>query len=88
MNWDILILCVNIVITAFSAFSAYKSLRYFNKSKIITTYTQTNQLLEEVGEMLKKLPEALEAAPKFKKVITLRLLFVVLVASFLIISIR
>ena len=61
LNRDTIILIVNIIITFTSGIGAYSSFRYFNKSKHITIYAQTNKALVELTEMLKKLPEALAA---------------------------
>ena len=60
MKWDkdTIILAINIMITIVSSFGAYKSFRYFKKSKHITIYANTSQALNELGEMLKMLPEA------------------------------
>lgn len=66
-GWDIAITIINVVLAIISGFGAYKSIRYFKKSKHITIYAQTNQALGEIGEMLKLLPEALEAASTNKK---------------------
>ena len=69
MKWDkdTIVLALNIVITVFSGIGAYKSFRYFKKSKHITIYAQTNQALGELGEMLKRLPDALAATSNDKK---------------------
>ena len=60
-NRDEIILIANIIITIASGIGAYKSFRYFKKSKYITIYAQSNQALNELSEMLKMLPEALAA---------------------------
>ena len=69
MKWDkdTIILIANIIITIVSGIGAYKSFRYFKKSKHITIYAQTNQALNELGEMLKMLPEALAATTNLKR---------------------
>lgn len=64
---DIVILILNILITFTSCVGAYKSVRYFKKSKHITIYAQTNQALSKLGEMLKILPEALAATTNPKR---------------------
>ena len=69
MKWDkdTIILAINIMITIVSSFGAYKSFRYFKKSKHITIYANTSQALNELGEMLKMLPEALAATSNTKR---------------------
>ncbi len=69
MKWDrdTIILIANIIITIVSGIGAYKSFRYFKKSKHITIYAQTNQALNELSEMLKMLPEALAATTNPKR---------------------
>ena len=64
---DIVVLITNILIAIVSGVSAINSVRYFKKSKHITIYAQTNQALNELGEMLKMLPEALAATANPKK---------------------
>jgi len=66
-TWDILIFCLNIVVTIVSIVGAVKSIRYFKKSKHITVYAQTNQSYNELEELLRKLPEALAAASRTGK---------------------
>lgn len=66
-GWDIAVLIINVVLTIISGFGAYKSIRYFKKSRHITIYAQTNKALGEIGKMLKLLPEALAAASSTKK---------------------
>ena len=58
---DIVFLIINVVLAIISGFGAYKSNTYFKKSKHITIYAQTSQSYNELGEMLKKLPDALAA---------------------------
>ena len=69
MKWDrdTIILVANIIITIVSGIGAYKSFRYFKKSKFITIYAQTNQALNELGEMLKMIPEALAATTNHQR---------------------
>lgn len=67
LDRDTIILVINIIITLISGIGAFNSIRYFKKSKHITIYAQTNQALNEVGEMLSLLPEALDAATTTKK---------------------
>lgn len=69
MKWerDTVIFVLNIIITVVSGIGAYKSFRYFEKSRHITIYAQTNQALNELGEMLKMLPEALAAMANPKR---------------------
>lgn len=66
-KWDIIVLIINIILVFISGLGAYKSIRYFKRSKHITIYAQTNQSLNEIEKMLKILPDALEAASTTKK---------------------
>lgn len=65
--WEITEFIINIVLTVISAVGAYNSIRYFKKSKHITIYAQSREALNELGEMLKLLPEALALALTEKK---------------------
>lgn len=56
MTIDMVFLIINMLITFVSCVGAYKSIRYFKKSRHITTLTQTKQALAEIEEMLIKLP--------------------------------
>ena len=64
---DIIILIINILLAIVSGAGAFKSIRYFKKSKHITIYAQTNQALNKLGEMLRILPEALAATTNPKR---------------------
>ena len=55
---------INVLLTLASAYGAYKSLHYYNKSKVLTAHTNINKALVSVEEMLNKLPEALSAVNK------------------------
>lgn len=68
---DIIILVLNVIITICSGIGAYKSFRYFNKSKYITIYAQTNQALNEISEMLDSLPKALSTVTTKNKGVNL-----------------
>ena len=67
MTLEIAELIVNVVLTGASAVGAYKSFHYFKKSKHITIYAQSREALNELGEMLELLPEALALASTEKK---------------------
>lgn len=66
-TWEITESIINIVLTVISAVGAYKSFRYFKKSRHITIYAQSKEALNELGEMLRLLPEALALASAEKK---------------------
>lgn len=59
---DVVLTIINVILTVVSAFGAWKSIKYFRKSKNITIFAQTNKALVEVQKMLIKLPEALSAS--------------------------
>ena len=63
-TWDIVVFGVNIIVTIVSIVGAVKSRRYFKKSKHITIYAQTNQSFNELGIILRILPDALAAASR------------------------
>lgn len=67
MTWENVELAINIALTAISAGGAYKSFRYFKKSKHITIYAQSNKALNELGEMIELLPEVLVATSSVEK---------------------
>lgn len=59
---DIPITIINVILAIVSGLGAYKSVKYFRKSKNLTIFVQTNKALVEVQKMLIKLPEALSAS--------------------------
>ena len=59
---DIVLTVINVILTFFSGVGAYKSIKYFRKSRNLTIYAQTNKALIEIQKMLSKLPEALSAS--------------------------
>lgn len=59
---DIVLTVINVILTFFSGVGAYKSIKYFRKSRNLTIYAQTNKALIEIQKMLCKLPEALSAS--------------------------
>lgn len=59
---DVVLTIINVVLAVLSGIGAYKSVKYFRKSKNITIYAQTNKALLEVQKMLVKLPESLSAS--------------------------
>lgn len=61
---DIVLTVINVILTVFSGVGAYKSIKYFRKSRNLTIYAQTNKALIEIQKMLSKLPEALSASNK------------------------
>ena len=60
-TYDIIILCANVVITLVSFWGARKSLKYYKKSKNLTSHANLNKALLEIEKMQKKVPEALSA---------------------------
>lgn len=58
-GWDTALIIVNILITGISCVGAYKSRRYYRKSRNITILTQVKQALNEISEMLQRLPDVL-----------------------------
>lgn len=67
MKWENVEFFINIILTVISAVGAYKSIRYFRKSKYITIYAQSKKALNELGEMLELLPELMSLASSFEK---------------------
>lgn len=67
MTWENIELLINIGFAIGSSIGAYKSFRYFKKSKHITIYAQSNKVVGELGEMLELLPDALAAASSVEK---------------------
>lgn len=59
---DTILTAINVLLAIASAFGARKSLKYYRKSKNLSTYTQINKSLIEIQKMLIKLPEALSAS--------------------------
>lgn len=59
---DIILTIINVILAIFSGLGAYKSVKYFRKSKNLTSFAQTNKALVEVQKMLMELPEALSAS--------------------------
>ena len=59
---DIPITIINVILAIVSGLGAYKSVKYFRKSKNLTIFVQTNKALVEIQKMLIKLPEALSAS--------------------------
>lgn len=60
--FDIILTGINVLLAIASAFGAWKSLKYYKKSKNLSIYTQVNKSLIEIQKMLIKLPEALSAS--------------------------
>lgn len=58
-GWDTALTIANIIITGISCVGAYKSRRYYRKSRNITILTQVKQALNEISEMLQRLPDVL-----------------------------
>lgn len=59
---DIALAIINVILTIVSGIGAYQSKKYFKKSRNLTSFLKLNNALDEVGEMLSKLPEALSAS--------------------------
>lgn len=59
---DVILTIINVILAIVSGIGAYKSDKYFQKSKNITIFAQTNKALVEVQKMILKLPEALEVS--------------------------
>ena len=59
---DVILTIVNVILAIVSGLGAYKSLKYFRKSKNLAIFAQTNKALVEVQKMLMKLPDALSAS--------------------------
>ena len=59
---DIGLTVINVILAIVSGIGAYKSAKYFQKSKNLTIFAQINKALVEVQKMLVKLPEALSAS--------------------------
>ena len=59
---DSVLTVINVILAVVSGVGAYKSLKYFRKSRNLTIYAQTNKALIEIQKMLSKLPEALSAS--------------------------
>lgn len=60
-KFESILTIINIILTIISSVGAYKSIKYFRKSRNLTIYAQTNKALVEVQYMLNKLPEVLVA---------------------------
>ncbi len=61
---DIGLTVINVVLAIISGVGAYRSIKYFRKSRNLAIYAQTNAALTEIQKMLMKLPEALAASNK------------------------
>ena len=59
---DITLTIIDVILAIASGLGAYKSVKYFRKSKKLTIFAQTNKALVEIQKMLIKLPEALSAS--------------------------
>ena len=66
---DIGLTVINVVLAIISGVGAYRSIKYFRKSRNLAIYAQTNTALTEIQKMLMKLPEALAASNKAPKLI-------------------
>lgn len=60
--FDIILTGINVILATTSAFGAWKSIKYYQKSKNLSIYTQINKSLIEIQKMLIKLPEVLSAS--------------------------
>ena len=56
---DIGLTVINVVLAIISGVGAYRSIKYFRKSRNLAIYAQTNTALTEIQKVLMKLPEAL-----------------------------
>jgi len=65
---DIVILCINLLITVVSLSAAFRSWKYYKKSKTLSEHTQLNKALVEIGKVQNKLPEALSTTNKSRKI--------------------
>ena len=59
---DVILTIINVLLAIVSGLGAYKSVKYFQKSKSLTIFAQINKALVEIQKMLIKLPEALSAS--------------------------
>ncbi|HIZ74030.1 MAG TPA: hypothetical protein IAA05_00710 [Candidatus Blautia excrementipullorum] len=59
---DVILTIINVLLAIVSGLGAYKSVKYFQKSKNLTIFAQINKALVEIQKMLIKLPEALSAS--------------------------
>ena len=65
MNWWVyVILGINVVLAIISGIGAFKSARYYKKSKNITNYAKTKTALSDINEMLSLLPKVLSTNGK------------------------
>ena len=55
---DVILTIINVLLAIVSGLGAYKSVKYFQKSKNLTIFAQINKALVEIQKMLIKLPEA------------------------------
>lgn len=63
MNWwDSLSTVLNVFCTAFSILGAYKSNKYYKKSKALTNYANTNSAYDESQRIVSNLTEILKLA--------------------------
>ena len=59
---DVILTIINVLLAIVSGLGAYKSVKYFQKSKSLTIFAQINKALVEIQKMLIKLPEALSSS--------------------------
>ncbi len=59
---DVILTIIDVILAIISGLGAYNSVKYFQKSKNLTIFAQTNKALVEIQKMLIKLPEALAAS--------------------------
>ena len=64
---DAILTAVNVVITFVALVSAVKSWIYFKKSKHLLALTDLNKALVEIGKIQNRLPDALDATNKCRK---------------------
>ena len=58
---------VNVVLMFFSMWSSWRSCKYYNKSRYLTTHTNLSKALLEIEKMQKKIPDCLSALAQSRK---------------------
>ena len=67
MKWDIVLTIINAIATVVAVISAFRSHRYYKKSRALIDHTNMNKALVEIEKMLLRLPEALSATNKSRQ---------------------
>lgn len=61
---DVVLTVINVILAIISGFGAFKSVKYYRKSKSLTVYTKLSGAVDEIEKMIQKLPGVLGAVRK------------------------